>query len=97
MRVCPYCQNDAPVVYRGMVAYCTACGAVRPAVLPTKSINLAGQPSKVGGIVAKVFGWLVLFFGYSAYSLRKGYQPKAPITKLTPARAAPLARNAPIA
>lgn len=61
--MCPYCQNDAPVVYRGVVAYCTACGAVRPPVLPTKSVNLAGQPSKVGGIVAKVFGWLVLFFG----------------------------------
>jgi len=66
VRVCPYCQNDAPVVYRGMVAYCTACGAVRPPVLPTKSINLAGQPSKVGGVVAKVFGWLVLFFGLTA-------------------------------
>lgn len=41
--------------------------------------------------------WLVLFFGYSAYALRKGYQPKAPITKLAAARGAPLGRNAPIA
>lgn len=63
--MCPYCQNDAPVVYRGVIAYCTACGAVRPPVMPTKSLNLAGQPSKVGGVVAKVFGWLVLFFGVS--------------------------------
>ncbi len=65
MRVCPYCQNDAPVVYRGMLAYCTACGAMRPPVMPTKSVNLAGQPSQVGGVVAKVFGWLVLVFGVS--------------------------------
>ncbi len=46
-----------------MVAHCTACNAVRPAVMPTKSLNLAGQPSKVGGILAKIAGWLVLFFG----------------------------------
>lgn len=45
------------------MAYCTACGALRPPVLPTESVNLAGQPSKVGGIVAKVFGSLVLFVG----------------------------------
>lgn len=64
--MCPYCQNDAPVVYRGMIAHCTACNAVRPPVLPTKSINLAGQPSKVGGVVARVVGWLVLFFGLAA-------------------------------
>ena len=31
--------------------------------MPTKSLNLAGQPSKVGGILAKIAGWLVLFFG----------------------------------
>jgi len=52
-------------VYRGVIAHCTACGAVRPPVLPTKSLNLAGQPSKVGGVLAKVLGWLVLFFGLS--------------------------------
>jgi hypothetical protein len=61
--VCPYCQTDAPVVYRGVMAYCTACGALRPPVLPTDAVNLAGQPSKVGGILAKVFGSLVLFVG----------------------------------
>lgn len=47
------------------MAYCTACGALRPPVLPTDAVNLAGQPSKVGGILAKVFGSLVLFVGLS--------------------------------
>jgi hypothetical protein len=27
------------------------------------SVNMAGQPSKVGGTVARVFGWIVLVFG----------------------------------
>ncbi len=63
--MCPYCQSDVPVVYRGMIAYCTACGAVRPLASPTTSLNLAGQPSQVGGVLARVFGWIVLFVGLS--------------------------------
>jgi len=31
--------------------------------LANSSVNLAGQPSKVGGTVARVFGWIVLVFG----------------------------------
>jgi hypothetical protein len=31
--------------------------------LATSSVNMAGQPSKVGGTVARVFGWLVLAGG----------------------------------
>ena len=31
--------------------------------LANTSVNMAGQPSKVGGTVARVFGWLVLAFG----------------------------------
>ncbi|WP_146654762.1 hypothetical protein [Labilithrix luteola] len=31
--------------------------------LASNSINMAGQPSKVGGTVARVFGWLVLLGG----------------------------------
>jgi hypothetical protein len=49
-------------VYRGIVAYCTACGAPRPP-LTGSALQLAGQPARVGGAVAKVFGWLALFFG----------------------------------
>jgi hypothetical protein len=51
-------------VYRGLQAYCTACGKPR-APLAGSSVQLAGQPSKVGGVIARVTGWLVLAFGLS--------------------------------
>jgi hypothetical protein len=62
--MCPQCGRDAPIVYRGVVPYCTACGALR-APLSTPSINLAGKPSRVGGAVASIVGWLVLGVGLS--------------------------------
>jgi hypothetical protein len=62
--MCPQCGRDAPIVYRGVVPYCTACGALR-APLSTPSINMAGKPSRVGGTVASVAGWLVLLVGMS--------------------------------
>jgi hypothetical protein len=62
--MCPRCRQNAPIVYRGMMAYCTACGAPRPPLTGT-SINLAGQPSKLGGAVASVLGWVVLAAGLS--------------------------------
>jgi hypothetical protein len=43
-------------------AFCTACGAPR-SPLTSGSVNLAGQPSKVGGQITRVFGWIVLVFG----------------------------------
>jgi hypothetical protein len=46
------------------VPYCTACGALRTP-LTTRSVNLAGKPSTVGGAVARVIGWLVLIVGVS--------------------------------
>jgi hypothetical protein len=60
--VCPRCRQNAPIVYRGVNAFCTACGAPR-SVLANTSVNLAGQPSKVGGQVTRVFGWIVLVVG----------------------------------
>ena len=60
--MCPYCRKNAPIVYRGMVAYCTACGKPR-APLTDRSVNMAGQPSQVGGTVANVFGWMVIAGG----------------------------------
>jgi hypothetical protein len=63
--MCPHCGRDAPIVYRGVVPYCTACGGVR-APLSGASVNLAGKPSRVGGAVASVVGWVVLLFGLSA-------------------------------
>ncbi len=62
--MCPHCGREAPIVYRGVVPYCTACGALR-APLATPSLNLAGKPSQVGGTVASVAGWLVLLVGLS--------------------------------
>ncbi len=60
--MCPYCRKNAPIVYRGVAAYCTACGGPRWP-LAAKSTNLAGQTSIVGGTVARVFGWIVLGLG----------------------------------
>ena len=45
-----------------MNAFCTACGAPR-SPLTSGSVNLAGQPSKVGGQITRVFGWVVLVVG----------------------------------
>ncbi len=59
---CPACGSDAPIVYKGMVPHCTACGAVR-VPLSGPSVNLAGKPSRVGSTFATVLGWLVLIFG----------------------------------
>lgn len=60
--MCPHCGQVAPVVYRGMLAYCTACGKVRPPLTGT-AVNLVGQPSRFGGTVARVLGWIALTVG----------------------------------
>jgi hypothetical protein len=60
--VCPHCRQNAPIVYRGIAAYCTACGQPR-LPLVAKSVNLAGQPSQVGGTLTRVLGFIVLFAG----------------------------------
>jgi hypothetical protein len=62
--MCPHCGQNAPVVYRGIVAYCTACG--RPRVpLTGGALHLAGKPSRVGSLFARIFGWLVIGVGLS--------------------------------
>ncbi len=60
--MCPHCGQNAPLVYRGVVPYCTGCGGIR-APLTNRSVNMAGKPSTVGGTVAGVFGWLMLLGG----------------------------------
>jgi hypothetical protein len=62
--ICPHCGREAPIVYKGVVPTCTACGAMR-APLSSTSVNMAGKPSKVGGTFASVLGWLVLVLGES--------------------------------
>ncbi len=59
---CPNCRSSAPIVYRGMLAYCTSCGAPR-IPLAAKSTNLAGKPSIIGGALTRVLGWIVLSGG----------------------------------
>lgn len=63
--MCPRCRQSAPIVYRGLAATCAACGAPR-LPLTASSVTLAGKGSKLGGTVARVFGWVVLALGLSA-------------------------------
>jgi len=62
--MCPNCGQNAPVVYRGVAAYCAACGQVR-LPLTGSALHLAGQPSRVGSVIARVLGWIVLGVGLS--------------------------------
>jgi hypothetical protein len=61
--ICRSCHQDAPSFIRGARAYCTACGAPMPLVSVRTAVNVAGQPSKIGGGIAGVLGWLVLTLG----------------------------------
>ncbi len=62
---CPRCGERAPIVLRGIDAFCTVCGKPRPTLdaLSSTPLNFAGTPAKVGGIAAKVFGVGVLVSG----------------------------------
>ncbi|MCK6586495.1 MAG: hypothetical protein L6Q76_02815 [Polyangiaceae bacterium] len=60
--MCPHCRQNAPIVYRGVVPHCTACGAVR-VPLSGSSVNLAGKPAKIGGTLTGAAGAAVLFVG----------------------------------
>lgn len=62
--VCPHCKTQAPLVYRGLAAYCSACGGIR-LPLTESSVTHAGRTSKVGGTVARVMGWMVIGGGLS--------------------------------
>lgn len=61
---CPSCRQRAPIVLRGIDAFCTACGAPRKA-FGAKSLTLAGKPLSIGGAVASAAGWAVLVGGLS--------------------------------
>lgn len=60
--MCPHCGQAAPLVYRGVVAYCSACGQLR-GPLTGASVTHAGSVSKVGGVMAKVAAWLSFAVG----------------------------------
>ena len=66
---CPHCHQNAPIVYRGVFAFCSACDKPR-APFSGKALHFAGQPAKVGGSVSRVVGYLVLVFGLLASEQR---------------------------
>lgn len=66
--VCPSCRQRTPVVMRGIQAHCVACGAPR-GFFGSPSVNLAGQPSRIGGIAAVSVGVFVLVLGLSLAAL----------------------------
>jgi hypothetical protein len=55
-------------VARGLATYCVACGRAR-SPLGGVPVNVAGQPSRIGGTIAGVFGWIVLAGGLAAAAL----------------------------
>ena len=57
--MCPHCGREAPLLYRGPLAYCSACNKPR-VPLSAGGVNLTGKPAKIGGTVASVLGWTVL-------------------------------------
>jgi hypothetical protein len=57
--MCPHCGSESPIVYRGALAFCSACNKPR-VPLTAAGVNLAGKPAKIGGLVASVTGWVVL-------------------------------------
>lgn len=60
--MCPHCGSQAPIIHRGLAAYCTSCGRPRQP-LSSKSVSLSGKPSQIGGLVAGVLGWVALIGG----------------------------------
>jgi len=63
--MCPHCGQDAPLVYKGVSAFCFACGKPR-LPLTASAVNFRGKPAKIGGTVAAVAGWVLLFGAVAA-------------------------------
>src|SRR5580765_7386431 len=61
-RACPKCGQNAPIVVRGVEAFCTVCGA-RRAPFAADILNLAGKPARLGGVAARILGWGALGIG----------------------------------
>jgi hypothetical protein len=59
---CPQCRQNAPIVLRGVDAYCTVCNAARTP-FAANILNVAGKPARIGGIAARLFGWGALVIG----------------------------------
>jgi len=59
---CASCGQYAPIVVRGVEAFCTVCSAQRTP-FAASILNLTGKPARIGGYTAQVFGWGVLIVG----------------------------------
>ena len=60
--LCPHCHQNAPVLFKGVFAFCSACDKPR-APFSGKALAFAGAPSKLGGRLGRILGALVLIFG----------------------------------
>jgi hypothetical protein len=89
--LCPHCHQNAPVLYKGVFAFCSACDQPR-APFSGKALAFAGQPSKWGGRVGRVVGALVLILGLLlATALMLFFQLLWPASHLGYALGAPIA------
>jgi|SoiMethySBSTD1v2_1073268.scaffolds.fasta_scaffold19406_5 hypothetical protein len=61
-RACASCGQHAPIVLRGVEAFCTVCGA-RRTPFAADILNMAGKPALIGGHAARVAGWGFLVIG----------------------------------
>ncbi len=65
--ICRHCGQRAPIVLRGIDAYCTACKGKRMP-FSARTLNLAGKPSRIGGVAARIFGWVSIISGLALAS-----------------------------
>jgi hypothetical protein len=61
-RPCAGCGQYAPIVVRGVEAFCTVCGA-RRTPFAADILNVAGKPALIGGHAARFVGWGFLVVG----------------------------------
>lgn len=94
-RSCPKCGQSAPIVLRGVEAFCTVCNA-RRAPFGGDILNLAGTPERIGGHAARWFGWGALSIGLFV-ALTAGLVVQAIASMITPGTWLGLAVALPIA
>jgi hypothetical protein len=94
-RSCPKCGQNAPIVLRGVEAFCTVCNA-RRTPFGGDILNLAGTPERIGGHAARWFGWGAMGIGlFVAFTV--GLVVQAIASMITPGSWLGLAVGLPIA
>jgi hypothetical protein len=94
-RSCPKCGQNAPIVLRGVEAFCTVCNA-RRTPFGGDILNLAGTPERIGGHAARWFGWGAMSVGlFVAFTV--GLVVQAIASMITPGSWLGLAVGLPIA